>query len=160
MTLQKQYLVIKNCGQDTYLRKYLEQICDSEHIQVVTEYISTNWFEQQKPSLHAELDAKPMYDCILCSYDENKLLYVKYLYDKFEKLSMQVNDIFYQSQVMSNPNKNNIESMTITLSWEDTKQSKWQKFKKNIVNFWNEHNITIYCMCGMIILSAILLTIK
>ena len=89
-TNQKQYLVIKNVGTDTYLRHYLEKICEENHVQIITEYINNNWFEEPKPSLYAEFNAKPMFDALLCSYDNNKLLYVKYLFDKYDRLGMSI----------------------------------------------------------------------
>ena len=84
---QKQYLVIHNVRHDENLQKYLEQICLDEHVQIVEEYVSNNWFEP-KPSIYAEFKASAITDILLCSYNEEKLEYIKYLYDKYEKKYM------------------------------------------------------------------------
>lgn len=84
---QKQYLVIHNVRHDENLQKYLEQICLDEHVQIVEEYISSNWFEP-KPSIYAEFKASATSDMLLCSYNEDKLAYIKYLYDDYEKKYM------------------------------------------------------------------------
>ena len=81
---QKQYLVIHNVRHDEKLQKYLEQICLDEHVQIVEEYVSNNWFEP-KPSIYAEFKASATSDMLLCSYNEDKLAYIKYLYDDYEK---------------------------------------------------------------------------
>lgn len=84
---QKQYMVIHNVRHDEKLQKYLEQICHDEHVQIIEEYVSNNWFEQ-RPSIYAEFKASAISDMLLCSYNEDKLAYIKYLYDDYEKKYM------------------------------------------------------------------------
>ena len=84
---QKQYLVIHNVRHDENLQKYLEQICHDEHIQIIEEYVSNNWFET-KPSIYSEFKASATTDMLLCSYNKDKLAYIKYLYDDYEKKYM------------------------------------------------------------------------
>jgi len=84
-TAQKSYLVIRNVCTNNNLRTYLEQICRDEKIHIIEEYIDSYSFLNQKPSLYAEHGAKPSFDVLLESYSPEKLRYIEYLYNIYEK---------------------------------------------------------------------------
>lgn len=84
MNKNKLYLPIKNARLNNVLYNKLEEICNDENVQIVQEQVSTNWFEP-KPSIYSEHNLNVTRDVLLSSHSEQKLQYIHYLYEQYEK---------------------------------------------------------------------------
>jgi hypothetical protein len=137
----KEYLVIKYVGQNTSLRRYLEQICDEECVQVVEEYVDSFSFLKQTESIYSKFNANPTYDVLISSYDINKLHYIKYLYDKFVNIKQSVDEVFLKKQVTTtNPSISSI-NLTVDISGNVLNQVTTHQHKSQLEE-WYDTNYT------------------
>ena len=162
---EKQYIVIKNVKRDINLQKYLENICDEENIQIIEGYDKSQsvWFlvEQQKSNIYDKLNADFYRDMILCSYNKDKLEYVNYLYEQFEKKYKITKNIIEkinnekkidESEKVENIIRNELNSHNdISNAWTHVSypNTKWSVETTDILNNIKE-NYTKLCEVNMI----------
>lgn len=121
--LNKNYLVIKNVNQDKNLKQYLEQICLDENVNILYEEFNQFDVWNNKQSVYSNFNASPSSDILLWSYDKNKLEYINYLYNNFEKDYIPTKNSIIKA--IEETKENMDEGEKINISIRDDLNSGW-----------------------------------